>query len=175
MSTLVIEELDSRAAAAAIPALSEVLIDCVEGGASIGFVLPMTVAKAEAFWRDVASAVAAGTTHLLVARDGAGIAGTVQLQKATKENQPHRADVSKLLVHRRARRSGIGGRLMREVERLAAREGRRVLVLDTATPEAERLYVRTGWQRCGEIPDYALLPDGSLCDTIVYWKHVATT
>jgi ribosomal protein S18 acetylase RimI-like enzyme len=154
MSTLVIEELDAPSAAAAVSGLAEVLIDCVEGGASVGFILPMT--------------------HLRVARDDTGIVGTVQLQKATKENQPHRAEVSKLLVHRRARNRGLGERLMREIEAVAAREHRGVLVLDTATPEAERLYQRLGWQRTGAIPDYALMPDGSLCDTIVYWKHVAT-
>jgi ribosomal protein S18 acetylase RimI-like enzyme len=174
MNTLVIEELDVTATESALQELSAVLVDCVEGGASIGFVLPMTMAKADAFWRDVASAVAARTTVLLVARDSDGIVGTVQLQKATKENQPHRADVSKLLVHRRARNRGIGEQLMRRVEAVAAREGRRVLVLDTATAEAERLYVRLGWQRCGEIPDYALMPDGSFCATVVYWKHVTT-
>ena len=174
MNTIVIEELDAASAEAAIEGLSAVLIDCVEGGASVGFVLPMTGAKAHSFWLDVAGAVRAKTTILLTARDDTGIIGTVQLQKATKENQPHRADVSKLLVHRRARKHGLGERLMREVEAVAGREGRRVLVLDTATPEAERLYQRLGWQRSGEIPDYALMPDGSLCATVVYWKHVAT-
>ena len=170
--TFAIQELDAASARAAVPALCDVLVDCVAGGASVGFVLPMTRTKAEVFWNGVAAAVEAGETHLLVASGPDGIAGTVQLQKAMKENQPHRADVSKLLVHRRSRNHGLGERLMRAVEAVAVREGRRVLVLDTATPEAERLYERLAWQRCGAIPDYALMPDGSLCATVYYWKHL---
>jgi GNAT superfamily N-acetyltransferase len=172
MSAFEIVELDASAAHAAAPALCDVLVDCVEGGASVGFVLPMTAGKAQAFWHGVFADVARGDTILLAARDPGGIAGTVQLQKATKENQPHRADVSKLLVHRSARNQGLGEQLMRAIETVARRDGRRVLVLDTATPVAERLYERLSWQRCGAIPDYALMPDGSLCATTYYWKHV---
>lgn len=172
MERFEIVELDAEGAAKSVPQLAGVLLDCVEGGASVGFMWPLARSKAEAFWEGVAAAVARKETFLLVARDASGIAGTVQLKLALMENQPHRADVSKLLVHRRARRGGLGEALMRRVEELAADRGRRVLVLDTATPEAERLYARTGWQRCGEIPDYALMPDGSLCETVVYWKHL---
>ncbi len=165
-------ELDAEGARTALPALCDILIDCVEGGASVGFVLPMTTAKAAAFWDGVFESLDSGDTVLLAALSPDGPDGTVQLQKPTKENQPHRADVSKLLVHRRARNHGLGEQLMRAIETVAARENRRVLVLDTATPEAERLYERLGWQRCGAIPDYALMPDGSLCATTYYWKHL---
>lgn len=173
MNSYVIERLDGAAARSAVPELAEVLVDCVEGGASVGFMLPMARATAEAFFTGVASAVDNGETILLAARDAAGIVGTVQLKKALMENQPHRADVSKLLVHRRGRRQGIGETLMTELERIAAAIGRRVLVLDTATPEAERLYERMAWQRCGIVPDYALMPDGRLCATTFYYKRLA--
>jgi GNAT superfamily N-acetyltransferase len=176
MANLQVQQLDAEAARAESAALCELLVDCVEGGASVGFVLPMSTAKAQPYWRGVADAVASGDTLLLVARDGNGhIRGTVQLVLATKENQLHRADVSKLLVHRRARGLGVGALLMREVESLARRIGRTVLVLDTATPEAERLYRREGWALCGTIPDYALMPDGSLCAATFYYKRLATS
>lgn len=176
IATLHVQQLDAKAARAESPALCELLIDCVDGGASVGFVQPMSPAKAQHFWEGVADAVARGDTWLLVARDGQGrIDGTVQLVLATKENQLHRADVSKLLVHRRARRLGVGALLMREAEAIASRIGRTVLVLDTATPEAERLYRREGWELCGTIPDYALMPDGSLCAATFYYKRLATS
>ena len=172
--SVVLQQLDADATRAHVPALCDLLMDCVAGGASVGFVQPMSVAKAQRFWEGVADAVARGETVLLVARDGDGrIAGTVQLVLAMKENQPHRADVSKLLVHRRARRLGVGAQLMREAEAVARRIGRTVLVLDTATPEAERLYVREGWSLCGTIPDYALMPDGSLCGTTIFFKRLS--
>jgi len=102
------------------------------------------------------------------------IVGTVQLVLAQPENQPHRADVAKMLVHRSARRSGLGAALMRAVERTAAEEGKSLLVLDTVTGgDAERLYERLGWERCGVIPDYALWPEGGLCATTVFFKRVA--
>ncbi|MET0332739.1 MAG: GNAT family N-acetyltransferase [Rhizobacter sp.] len=172
--SLVVQALDAAATQAHAAALCELLVDCVEGGASVGFVSPMSIAKAEVFWRGVGESVARGETVLLVARDGEGrIEGTVQLVLATKENQPHRADVSKLLVHRRARGRGVGALLMREAEAHARRIGRTVLVLDTATPEAERLYQREGWSLCGTIPDYALMPDGVLCATTIFFKRLA--
>lgn len=171
---LVVQQLDAEGARREADALCELLVDCVEGGASVGYVLPMTPAKAVAFWDDVAGGLQAADRLLFVARSAAGtIDGTVQLVLAQKENQPHRAEISKLLVHRRARRHGVGARLMRVAEAAAARLGRHVLVLDTATPEAERLYRREGWQLCGVIPDYALMPDGSLCQTAYYYKRLA--
>ena len=116
------------------------LIDCVEGGASVSFMLPMTRDRAVAFWRRVAAGVAAGERALLVAEDDRGVCGTVQLVLDQPENQPHRAELSKMLVHRRARRRGLGGALMRAAEATARDCGKTLLVLDTASDEAERLY-----------------------------------
>ncbi|MFN8123378.1 MAG: GNAT family N-acetyltransferase [Thermoleophilia bacterium] len=153
--------------------LGDVLIDCVEGGDSIGFMLPMTREKADRFWRGVADGIAAGDRRVFVAEDPGGvIVGTVSVVWAPQENQPHRAEIAKLQVHRRARRRGLGAALMAAAERAAAEAGRTVLVLDTASPDAERLYERGGWTRCGVIPGYALLPDGARCDTVVFWKHL---
>ncbi|HEY0820669.1 MAG TPA: GNAT family N-acetyltransferase [Rhizobacter sp.] len=174
--SLAVQVFDAEATRAHVAPLCDLLMDCVAGGASVGFVQPMSVAKAQRFWDGVADAVARAEIVLLVARDGDGrIAGSVQLVLALKENQPHRADVSKLLVHRRARRLGVGALLMREVEAAARRIGRTLLVLDTATPEAERLYAREGWARCGTIPDYALMPDGAPCATTFYYKKLTAS
>jgi GNAT superfamily N-acetyltransferase len=164
--------LDADEARARLGQLADVLLDCVEGGASVSFMLPMARETALGFWRKVADGVARGERTLIVAEDDGGIAGTVQLITDMPENQPHRADVAKLLVHRRARGAGIGRRLMEAVEEAARGQGRRVLVLDTASDTAERLYERLGWQRVGVVPDYALLPDGALCQTVFYYKHV---
>lgn len=156
-----------------IQELCDVLIDCVEGGASIGFMLPMTRAKAETFWRGVAAGVARSERILLVAEDAVGIVGTVQVVLNLPENQPHRGDIAKMQVHRRARRAGVGAALLAAAEQAAAEAGRTLLVLDTVTAsDAERLYVRAGWQRCGEIPRYALYPDGRPCPTTVFYKFV---
>ncbi|MFN0147828.1 MAG: GNAT family N-acetyltransferase [Dehalococcoidia bacterium] len=171
-ATITIERLDGPGALDALPALADILCDCVDGGASVGFLSPLTTARAEAFWGGVATAVARGDKALFAARDGAVIQGTVQLGLALPENQPHRADVAKLLVHRRARRRGIAEALMFAAEREAVAEGRTILTLDTASADAERLYQRLGWTLTGIIPGYALNPDGSLCDTAVYWKHI---
>jgi GNAT superfamily N-acetyltransferase len=153
--------------------LCEVLIDCVEGGASVSFMHPMTVAKAAQFWREVAASMARGERALLVAEDERGaIIGTAQVFWASPENQPHRADVAKMLVHRRARRLGVGAAVLEGVERAAREAGKTLLVLDTASHEAERLYERGGWKRVGAIPDFALMPDGALCATVVYYKRL---
>ncbi|CBJ39442.1 Acetyltransferase [Ralstonia solanacearum CMR15] len=161
-------------AAACVEALADVLIDCVEGGASVSFMLPLSREKALAFWRNVADGVARGERALLIAEDEAGtVLGTVQLILAQPENQPHRADVAKMLVHRRARRRGVAQRLMAEVEAVARAEGKSVLVLDTVTGgDAERLYQRTGWQRVGTVPNYALMPDGAFCGTTFYCRQL---
>ena len=156
--------------AARLQGLAELLIDCVAGGASVSFMHPLPVAKALDFWRGVAEAAARGERALLVAEDPGGIVGTVQLMLDQPENQPHRADVSKMLVHRRARRRGVGAALLRAAEDVARGCGKSLLVLDTASRDAERLYARLGWQRCGVIPGYALLPQGGLCDTIVFYR-----
>jgi GNAT superfamily N-acetyltransferase len=169
---LTVRRLDAGAALKRIDQLADVLLDCVEGGASVSFMLPMARETALSFWRKVADGVARGERTLLVAEDEEGIVGTVQLITDMPENQPHRADVAKLLVHRRARGAGIGRRLMEAVEDAAREQGRRVLVLDTASGTAERLYERLGWQRVGVVPDYALMPDGELCATTFFYKHV---
>jgi GNAT superfamily N-acetyltransferase len=154
-----------------IQGLSDILIDCVEGGASVSFMLPMSRPKAEAFWRTVAASVARGERLVLVAEDDAGvIVGSVQVILAQPENQPHRGDLAKMLVHRRARRRGIGAALLAAAERSALSVGKTLLVLDTASGDAERLYARQGWQRCGQIPNYALWPDGTPCATTIYFK-----
>lgn len=156
------------------PRLCEILIDAVEHGASVGFLAPLDLEEADTFWRRVQRAVAEGRRKVIVAALADGtIAGTVQLDLATAANQPHRATVSKLLVHSMARRQGIGEALMAEVEQVAARIGRWLLTLDTATDEARRLYERMGWHLTGPIPSYALNPDGTLTDTWVYWKALA--
>jgi GNAT superfamily N-acetyltransferase len=154
-------------------ALCEVLIDCVEGGASVSFMLPLSVAKAQAYWRGVAASATRGERLLLVAEDAAAdIVGTVQIVLMQPENQPHRADLAKMLVHRRARRAGVGAALLAAAEQSALAAGKTLLVLDTVSGGAgERLYMRAGWQRCGEIPDYALWPDGRLCATTIYFKR----
>ena len=158
-----------------IRALSDVLIDCVEGGASVSFMLPMTRDKAEEFWRGVSESADRDERVVLVAEDEQGqIVGTVQVVWAQPENQPHRGDVAKMLVHRRARGKGVGAALLAAAERAALSAGKTVLVLDTVSgSDAYRLYTRQGWQRCGEIPDYALWPDGRLCPTTVFYKRLS--
>lgn len=154
-----------------IDALGRLLIDCVEGGASVSFMLPMTSDKAARFWRRVGEDLAQRRLAVLVAEDAAGeIIGTVQLLLDQPENQPHRGAIAKMLVHRCARRLGIGAALLAAAEALALARGRSLLVLDTAGGDAERLYRRHGWQFCGEIPDYALWPGGGLCATRIFYK-----
>lgn len=153
--------------------LAQVLIDCVDGGASVSFMHPLSRAKALDFWRHVAVGVERGERALLVAEDAAGIVGTVQIVLQQPENQPHRADVAKMLVHRRARRRGIGAALMRAVEDVARECGKTLLVLDTVVGgDAERLYLRLGWQPCGIVPDYALLPRGGYCATQFFYRRL---
>lgn len=159
---------------AAIEALADVLIDCVEGGASVSFMLPLTRDRALGFWRRVAAAVAAGARVVLLAEDDRGLCGTVQLILDLPENQPHRADVAKMLVHRRARRRGVGEALMRAAESEARARERTLLVLDTVTGgDAARLYERLGWIRAGDIPRFALFPGGGHCGTTYYYRDLA--
>jgi GNAT superfamily N-acetyltransferase len=156
-----------------IQGLSDVLIDCVEGGASVSFMLPMSRAKAEAYWQSTSASVARGERVVLAAEDAAGtIVGTVTVILAQPENQPHRGDIAKMLVHRQARRQGVGAALLAAAERRALSAGKTLLVLDTASDDAERLYARQGWQRCGQIPDYALMPDGAPCATTIFFKFL---
>lgn len=157
-------------------ALADILLDCVDGGASVSFMAPLSRAKARAFWQSVADGVSSGGRVLLVAqKHGSGrMVGTVQVLLAQPENQPHRGDIAKMLVHRSARRLGIGAMLMRAAEDAARAAGKSLLVLDTATgSDAERLYRRLGWIRVGTVPGYALWPDGRPCATTYYYKELA--
>jgi GNAT superfamily N-acetyltransferase len=158
---------------AQMEALAGILIDCVEGGASVGFMLPLSRERALAFWRRVAQDVASGARALLIAEDAQGIVGTVQLILDLPDNQPHRADLAKMQVHRRGRRQGLAEALMRAAEAMARECGRTLLVLDAVTGgDAERLYARLGWQRVGSIPKYALMPGGGHCATTYFYRDL---
>jgi GNAT superfamily N-acetyltransferase len=157
-----------------IPALADILIDCVEGGASVSFQLPLARDRSEAFWRGIGDAVEAGKTRLLIAEHEGRIVGTVQVQFASFENQPHRGEIAKMLVHRSARRLGVGAALMLAAEDEAKRCGKTLLVLDTQSGSAgEKLYVKMGWTKVGTIPGYALTPFDGMCDTTIYYKQLA--
>ena len=156
---------------AQIAELADVLVDCIDGDAGVSFLHPLAPDKAHAFWRGVADGVAAGERALLVAEDDTGIVGTVQLVLVQPENQPHRADLSKMLVHRRGRRRGLGAALLEAAEETARDCGKTLLVLDTNSgSDAERLYARMGWVRVGEIPDFSVQPRGGLRATTVFYK-----
>jgi GNAT superfamily N-acetyltransferase len=156
-----------------VRALAEVLLDCVEGGASVSFMASLSKAEAESFFEKVVEGVERGDRILLAAFLDSKLVGTVQIVFATPPNQPHRADVAKLLVARPARGQGIAALLMQSLEEASRRAGKTLLVLDTVTGDlAERLYTRLGWTRVGVIPNYALYPDGRPCDTTVFWKQL---
>jgi len=158
---------------AQIEQLADVLIDCVDGGASVSFMHPLSRDRALRFWRRVAEGVALRERALLVAEDALGFCGTVQLLLEQPENQPHRADLAKMLVRRRARRQGVGAALMQAAESAAREHGKTLLVLDAVTDgDAARLYERLGWVRVGAIPDYALFPTGGFCSTTVYYRRL---
>ena len=154
--------------------LADVLIDCVEGGASVSFMKGLDHARAKRFWTDIADrAQSDGRAVLAAVRDDDGtVVATVQMIPSGYENQPHRGDIAKMLVHRSHRRHGLGTALMRGAEAAALAAGRTLLTLDTATDDAERLYASLGWMRVGVIPDYALNPDGSLCTTVIFYKRL---
>jgi GNAT superfamily N-acetyltransferase len=155
--------------------LADLLIDVVEGGASVGFMWPLSRDKALEYARGVLAGVERGERILLVAqeRESGVIVGTVQVVLAMPDNQPHRADVAKMQVHRRARRRGLGAALMRAAEGVAIEAGKSLLVLDTVTgSDADRLYAWLGWERVGEIPEYALLPRGGLCSTTYFYRRL---
>ncbi len=156
-------------------ALSEILIACVNCGASVSFMAPLAADKAEAFWHSIADSVETGERLLIVAKErhSGTVVGTVQIQLKQPENQPHRADLAKMLVHPDARRRGIGAQLLQFAEHAARSANKTLLVLDTATGgDAERLYERLGWVRVGVIPDYALSPEGRPCSTTIFYKHL---
>ena len=172
MSKTEILVLDAATAKAAIGELANVLADCVEGGASVSFMLPYSRDDAAKFFETVIASIARDETVLVAAKLDGRIVGTVQLGIDMPPNQPHRADIKKLLVHRAARNHGLGAKLMERAEQEAKARGRTLLVLDTAGSEAERLYVRGGWQRVGVVPDYAMWPAGGFCDTTFFWKKI---
>ena len=172
MSEVEIAVLGANATAADLDALAAVLEDCVAGGASVNFMEPFTREDATAFYKKVIEGVARGDIILLAASVDGKIIGTAQLGLDTPPNQQHRAGVKKMLVHRSARGKGVGAELLKHAERVAKQLGRTLLVLDTASEEAERLYTRAGWQRLGTIPDYALWPVGTFCDATIFWKKL---
>jgi GNAT superfamily N-acetyltransferase len=170
-----IRQLSAQEGRQHLGALVDILLDCVEGGASVSFMAPLSRATAESFFNKVLTEVEEGSRILLVAFLDSQLAGTVQILTAMPPNQPHRAEVAKLLVRRSARAQGIGALLMEYVEQVSRMAGKTLLVLDTATGgNAEKLYLRLGWTRVGVIPKYALFPDGAWCDTTIFWKQLTT-
>ena len=168
-----VRRLDATELRAQLDGLAAVLADCVAGGASVSYMAPFSHEQAREAFAAWADDVERHGRLLLAAYLDDRIVGTVQVVFAAPPNQPHRADVAKLLVHRSARRRGVAQLLMEHAEAEARAEGRTLLVLDTVTgDDAERLYARLGWTRVGVIPNYALYPDGRPCDTTVFWKAV---
>jgi len=166
-----IRRLEATEAYESLDGLAEVLYDCVAGGASVSYMEPFSHGDARDVFDVVAAEVEQGRRLLLAAFADERLVGTVQVIFALPPNQPHRADIAKLLVHRSARRRGIARLLMEHAESEAREVGKTLLVLDTVTGDsAERLYTRLGWTRVGVIPGYALYPDGRPCDTTVFWK-----
>ncbi|CAN5308224.1 GNAT family N-acetyltransferase [soil metagenome] len=173
MSSIAVRAVDAGELRRLVPALADILADCVAGGASVSFMAPYTGSDAAAFWSKVADAAEAGAVSLVVAEIDGEPVGTVQVAYDMPPNQPHRGEVRKLLVHRKARGRGLGKALMRAVEQEAIARGRSLLCLDTASIAAEHIYADLGWQRVGVIPDFALLPDGGFCDTTIFYKRIA--
>lgn len=172
-TSMLIRALDAGEAAGRVSELSDILLDCVAGGASVSFMAGLTHTEALAFWTKVAAGVASGERTLIVAERAGRLLGTVQVVAAGVPNQPHRGDLSKMLVHRDGRRMGVGRALLEAAEASARERGLWLLVLDTATDsEGDRLYTAGGWNRVGEIPDFALWPDGRLCPTTYFYKDL---
>jgi ribosomal protein S18 acetylase RimI-like enzyme len=154
--------------------LADVLVDCVDGGASVSFMLPLEFERAQTYWKTMLDSAERGERIVIVAEeeDTGLVVGAVQVILTAPENQPHRGEIAKMLVHRRARRRGVAEALMRAVEAAALEAGKTLLVLDTSSADAARLYDRLGWQRVGVIPGYALWPAGGLVDTTVFYKNL---
>ncbi|MGK2851954.1 MAG: N-acetyltransferase family protein [Candidatus Limnocylindrales bacterium] len=170
---MTVEPLDPDAYEAAIPALADLVVDAVAGGASINFLSDVTPAFAAVWWRARLDEILDGTTTLFVARDGDRIVGSTLLMRSTNANSPHRAEIGKVIVHRSARRRGLARALMTAAEELARTEGRWMLVLDTVTgSDADEMYRALGWQETGIVPDYALLPDGRPWPATFFWKDL---
>ena len=171
---IILDWLTADRVDAALPELAALLIDAVESGASIGYMLPYDPADIHTYWQGVAEAVKADRKWLVVARLGDGsLVGTAQLEPAGKANGRHRAEVQKVIVTSRLRKHGIGTKLMNEVESYARSKGRTLLLLDTRANDAgERLYTACGWTRFGVVPAYAYSPDGSIEGTAFYFKQL---
>jgi GNAT superfamily N-acetyltransferase len=168
-----IRQFDATEAGSRVGRLAEILLDCVDGGASIGFLASLTKPAAEAFFKQTVASLGRGERMLFGAFVDSTLVGTVQLIPAVMENQPHRADIAKLQVHRSARGQGVAKALMQHAEDAARAAGKTLLVLDTCQgSEAERLYLRLAWTKAGVIPNYALFPDGSYCNTVIFWKQL---
>lgn len=169
-----IHVLDAEEARRAISALAEILADCVMGGASVGFMAPCEPQDFTPYWTRIAHEIESSDTLLLVAEHDSEIVGTVQLGLAQMPNQPHRADLKKLLIRRKARGLGLARKLMDAAETQARMHGKTLICLDTATGSpAESIYTHFGWQRVGTIPNYALFPDGSPCATTLFYKGLS--
>jgi GNAT superfamily N-acetyltransferase len=170
---LEVRRLDPAEARENLDALAAVLADCVAGGASVGYLAPFSHKDARAVYDDYVCDAEEGRRVILGAFLDGDLVGTAQLVLAVPPNQPHRAEVARVLVHRSARRRGIAQRLMEQLEHEARAEGKTLLVLDAVTGgDAARLYERIGWNTVGVIPGYALYPDGRVCDTTVFWKAI---
>lgn len=164
-----------KANCADVTALSNITFDCVAGGASIGFMSDVTHAELNNFWAQAIESADCGERIILVAErlDSQSVVGTVQLVLRMPKNQPHRADVAKLQVHREYRKQGVAEELMKSVECVAQANGRTLLVLDTVSRSAaDKFYRRLGWVECGEIPNFALWPSGEYCSTTVFYKQL---
>lgn len=168
-----VRRLDTREAGERLDELAAVLADCVAGGASVGYMAPFSLDDARAAFEGFVSDAERGSRVLLAAFDGGRVVGSAQVVLAMMPNQPHRAEIAKVMVHRSARRRGLAERLMQAAEDVARAEGRTLLVLDAVTGgDAARLYDRLGWTTVGVIPGFALYPDGRPCDTTYFWKRV---
>jgi len=173
---MVYEPLTADAFAAAIPELGEVLADAVDSGSSVNFLQPFSAGEAAAWWGARADEVASGAFRPVVARIDGAIVGCAVLVPSQKANSPHRGEVVKVLVHRTARRQGIGAGLMTAIESLARADGRWLLILDTTTgSDADRLYRRLGWVPFGEVPNHAMTAVGALSDTTYFFKDLRGT
>ncbi|MGA2879632.1 MAG: GNAT family N-acetyltransferase [Bryobacteraceae bacterium] len=169
-----VRQLTASEGRQSLGALADVLVDCVEGGASVSFMAPFPKSDAEKFFEKILFEVETGGRILVAAFDGSKLVGTVQVVTALPPNQPHRGEIAKLLVLRSARGQGVATLLMQRAEECARRCNKALLVLDTVTGgDAERLYQRLGWTKAGVIPNYALYPDGRFCDTTIFWKHLS--
>lgn len=165
--------LDARQYVAAIPALADLLVDAVAGGASVNFLAGVTPDQATAWWTERIGQVSDGTITALVAREAGVVVGSMLLIRSRNQNSPHRAEIAKVLVHRAARRRGIGRALMDAAESAARSDGRWLLLLDTEAGSAADVFYRSlGWQVLGTMPNHAYRSDGRLAPTTFFWKDL---